>query len=256
MFYSFLYSILEDFTDNILYEYINIYSYNNTISTKYINLSAIKIKTRTKTQKEETKIRKNTKILTAIIAIIIIILSYQTITAYQNQQEQDNFYNTIQNTSQIENQSDTKVDTYRNQSTITTSQLNEITALTINTTTQEIDMLEELYNNTNNETLKNYTQIEIDRLTAEKHTYEFMQRNSIEYDQYKNGQIGSSKALSEIKENNKQISTYANMTDKKKIEAEEFLNHHQDIKQKFNQLNIDEDFMINQLEKDNISYVK
>ena len=69
------------------------------------------------------------------------------------------------------------------------------------------------------------------------------------YEQYQNGQIGASRTLSLIEDKNKEISDYSNKTSEYKLEADSFLSVHTDMKDKFNELGIDEDFLYDQIEE-------
>ena len=67
--------------------------------------------------------------------------------------------------------------------------------------------------------------------------------------------MGYSRALSLIEDNNQVISSYANKTSEYKVEADSFLSVHTDMKEKFNELGIDEDFLFDQIEEVKTEYI-
>ncbi|MBE6486918.1 MAG: hypothetical protein E7Z85_08780 [Methanosphaera stadtmanae] len=189
---------------------------------------------------------KNKKWLLIILLIIIIIpLTYFGISFLQEQ----TFYNGIKEISDIENITDADGDKLRNQTTPSNNDIIEYHIKSINTTSTEILMLQDLKSKVLNDEYTEFIDIQINRLNSENRTYTAMLDNSNIYEQFKNGQIGSSKALSLINDNNKEISTYSNKTSEYKAEADSFLSVHTDMKNKFNELGIDEDFLYDQIEE-------
>lgn len=189
---------------------------------------------------------KNKKWLLIILLIIIIIpLAYFGISFLQEQI----FYNGIKEISDIENITDAAGDVIRNQTTPSNEDYKEYHLKTINTTSTEILMLQDLKSKVFNDEYTEFIDIQINRLNSENRTYTAMVENSNIYDQYKNGEIGYSRALSLILDNNKEISTYSNKTSEYKAEADSFLSVHTDMKKKFNELGIDEDFLYDQIEE-------
>ena len=165
------------------------------------------------------------------------------------------FYNTIKEVSDIENKSDANNDILRNQTNPSVEDYVDYQIESINTTSNEILMLEDLKSKVFSEQYVEFIDIQINRLNSENRTYTAMLENGNIYEQYKNGQIGYSRALSLIEDNNQVISSYANKTSEFKVEADSFLSVHTDMKEKFNELGIDEDFLFDQIEEVKVEYV-
>ena len=196
--------------------------------------------------------RKRSKLIILILLIITIIpIAYFGISMY----EQHIFYDGIKQISDIENRTDAAGDVLRNQSTPSNTDIKQNLLESINTTSTEILMLQDLKTKVFNEDYKEFIDIQINRLNSENRTYTIMVENSDIYEQYKNGQIGSSKALSLINDKGEESTSYANKTSEYKVEADSFLSVHTDMKDKFNQLGIDEDFMYNQIEEVKTDYI-
>ena len=196
--------------------------------------------------------RKNKKLIILILFIIIIIpIAYFGISMF----EQQIFYDGIKQISDIENRTDAKGDVLRNQSTPSNKDIKEYTLESINTTSTEILMLQDLKTKVFNEDYKEFIDIQINRLNSENRTYTNMVELSDIYEQYKNGQMGYSRTLSLINDLNEEGSSYVNKTSEYKVEADSFLSVHTDMKDKFNQLGIDEDFMYNQIEEVKADYI-
>lgn len=193
-------------------------------------------------------VKKKRLIIIIILLLIIFPAAYVGISAYLHNVEVQTFYDGIKEISDIENSSDAEGDLLRNQSAPSNSDLKEVLIKTINTTSTEILMLQDLKTKVSNKSYTEFIDIQINRLNSENRTYTAMLDNSNTYEQYKNGQIGGSKTLSLIQDKNKEIDLYANKTANYKIDADSFLSVHTDMKEKFNQLGIDEDFMYNQIE--------
>ena len=193
-------------------------------------------------------VKKKRLIIIIILLLIIFPAAYVGISAYLHNVEVQTFYDGIKEICDIENSSDAEGDLLRNQSAPSNSDLKEVLIKTINTTSTEILMLQDLKTKVSNKSYTEFIDIQINRLNSENRTYTAMLDNSNTYEQYKNGQIGGSKTLSLIQDKNKEIDLYANKTANYKIDADSFLSVHTDMKEKFNQLGIDEDFMYNQIE--------
>lgn len=149
----------------------------------------------------------------------------------------------------MENKTDAAGDVIRNQTNLSNKDLNNYLTESINITSTEILMLQDLKTKISNESYQEYIDIQINRLNSENRTYTALQQNSNTYEEYKNGQIGASRTLSLINDKNKEIDSYANKTGEYKVESDSFLSTHTDMKEKFNELGIDEDFLINQIEE-------
>lgn len=193
--------------------------------------------------------RKNLIIILILLLIIIVPIVYFGFL------EESIFYNTIKEVSDIENKSDANNDILRNQTNPSVEDYVDYQIESINTTSNEILMLEDLKSKVFSEQYVEFIDIQINRLNSENRTYTAMLENGNIYEQYKNGQIGYSRALSLIEDNNQVISSYADKTSEFKVEADSFLSVHTDMKEKFNELGIDEDFLFDQIEEVKIEYV-
>lgn len=61
--------------------------------------------------------------------------------------------------------------------------------------------------------------------------------------------------MSLINDKGNEVSSYSNKTGEYKVEADSFLSVHTDMKDKFNELAIDEDFLYNQIEEVKSEYI-
>lgn len=170
--------------------------------------------------------------------------------------EEQTFYNGIKEISDLENKSDAAGDVIRNQTTPSNKDIKQYELDSINTTSTEILMLQDLKSKVFKNEYKEFIDIQINRLTCENRTYTIMVDQSNIYEQYQNGEIGASRALSLIEDKNEEISTYANKTSSYKADADTFLSVHKDMKQRFNELGIDEDFLYDQIEEVKTEYIK
>ena len=193
--------------------------------------------------------RKNKIILLILLLIIIVPIVYFGFL------EESIFYNTIKEVSDIENKSDAVNDVLRNQTNPSVEDYVDYQSESVNTTSNEILMLQGLKSIVFSEPYVEYIDIQINRLNCENRTYSAMLENGNIYEQYKNGQMGYSRALSLIEDNNQVISSYANKTSEYKVEADSFLSVHTDMKEKFNELGIDEDFLFDQIEEVKTEYI-
>ena len=193
--------------------------------------------------------RKNKIILLILLLIIIVPIVYFGFL------EESIFYNTIKEVSDIENKSDAVNDVLRNQTNPSVEDYVDYQIESVNTTSNEILMLQGLKSIVFSEPYVEYIDIQINRLNCENRTYSAMLENGNIYEQYKNGQMGYSRALSLIEDNNQVISSYANKTSEYKVEADSFLSVHTDMKEKFNELGIDEDFLFDQIEEVKNEYI-
>ncbi len=203
--------------------------------------------------------KKKTKIILIIVILLVIIVPACVMfyNNYQYEQDQKNFNNTIKEVSDMENQSDinTQNNIDSNYSVSASAYLNDCENKS-KIMDNEINMLQNLSSNTNNKTYEEYISIQIDRLNAEKSVCSSEIDLTHHYEQYKNGEISTSSALSKMKDDDEQISRYVNQTENKKDESQQFLTKHPDLKKTLENLKIDEDFMVNQIEDSNISTVK
>lgn len=198
----------------------------------------------------------NRKVILLIVVLIIIIpLAYIGISGYLQQLEEQTFYDTIKNVSDIENKSDIENMKIINQSSASREEMTTYINNSINAINQEVELLSDLKNKVSNESYKEYIDIEISRLNSENRTNNIMQDYIDVYNQYKNGEIGSSHALSLINDYNQEITSYSNATNQYKVESDTFLSKHPDIRNKFNELGIDEDFMYNEIQEVNVNHI-
>ena len=193
--------------------------------------------------------KRNKLIIMVLLIIIIAPLAYIGISGYLHDLEVQTFYNGIKNISDVENKSDANGDIIRNQTAPSNKDIKEYTLESINTTSKEVLMLQDLKSKLSNESYIEFIDIQINRLNSENRTYTTMLEGSDIYEQYQNGQIGASRTLSLIEDKNKEISDYSNKTSEYKLEADSFLSVHTDMKDKFNELGIDEDFLYDQIEE-------
>lgn len=189
------------------------------------------------------------------IIILILLLIILIPIVYFGFLEESIFYNTIKEVSDIENKSDAINDNLRNQTNPSVEDYVDYQIESINTTSNEILMLQDLKSKVFSEQYVEFIDIQINRLNSENRTYTAMLENGNIYEQYKNGQIGYSRALSLIEDNNQVISSYSNKTSEYKVEADSFLSVHTDMKQKFDELGIDEDFLYDQIEEVKVEYI-
>jgi len=71
----------------------------------------------------------------------------------------------------------------------------------------------------------------------------------------KTEKIGASKMSSLIEDKRGEMEDYSNKTSEYKIESDSFLSTHQDMKKKFDEIEIDEDFLYNQIEEVNVDNI-
>lgn len=190
-----------------------------------------------------------------ILIILLLIVSVIAVVLAAHYIEEQIFYDTIKQVSDLENKSDIENNKLNSQTSISNKEANESTLKSINTTSEEILMLQDLKTKVFNKSYLEYIDIEINRLTCENKTYSTFIDDSNIYEQYKNGEIESSRALSLINDHNEEANTYTDKVKEYKVESDAFLSRHTDMKEKFNQLGIDEDFMSNQIEEVNVEYI-
>ncbi|MBQ6220351.1 MAG: hypothetical protein IJJ47_11510 [Methanosphaera sp.] len=193
--------------------------------------------------------KRNKLIIMVLLIIIIAPLAYIGISGYLHDLEVQTFYNGIKNISDVENKSDANGDIIRNQTAPSNKDIKEYTLESINTSSEEVLMLQDLKSKLSNKSYIEFIDIQINRLNSENRTYTTMLEGCDIYEQYQNGQIGASRTLSLIEDKNKEINDYGNKTSEYKLEADSFLSVHSDMKDKFNELGIDEDFLYDQIEE-------
>ena len=180
-----------------------------------------------------------------IIAICIIIpVSVVAYNNYQYNKEQADFNNTIKKVSDMENKTDIQAYDTFSKSSVTTAQSIAVHIEDNKTGTEEIAILQNLSNTMTNETLKNYTNLEIERLTSEHKIWVA----EIEYCQAIDNYYNGNGSISQVTKKGNEIDTYANSTVNKKIEVEQYLARNPELKNRLTQMGIDEDFIIDQSE--------
>lgn len=193
---------------------------------------------------------KKNKVIILILAVIIVIpVAYFGISGYLHDLEEQTFYDGIKEISDIENKTDAAGDVIRNQTSPSNKDLIDYDVESINTTSTEILMLQDLKSKVSNESYIEFIDIQLNRLNSENRTYTSMLEGSTFYEQYRNGQLGASRAISLMNDKTKEVDSYSDKTSEYKIEADSFLSVHTDMKEKFNELGIDEDFLYDQIEE-------
>lgn len=182
----------------------------------------------------------------SIIIIVALFLVVSLIFAFGYFEEQ-NFYNSIKKISDLENSSDAEMDVIRQKTYPSNDDVREFSIKSINTTSEEILMLQDLKKQVFKQEYVEYIDIQLNRLNSENRTYTSLLDTCDVYDKYKNGEMGYSEALSLINQN--KDNGYTEMVGEYKVESDIFLSSHSDMKDKFNELGIDEDFMFNQTEE-------
>ena len=191
------------------------------------------------------------KIFILLILFLIILIPI----VYFGFLEESIFYNTIKEVSDIENKSDAESDVLRSQYNPSLSDIKEDTLRSIDVTSEEILMLQDLKSKVFSEPYVEFIDIQINRLNSENRTYTAMVESSNVYQQYRDGEMGNSQAVSLIEDKNSEIDLYSNKTSEYKVDADSFLSVHMDMKEKFDELGIDEDFLFNQIEEVKAEYV-
>lgn len=188
--------------------------------------------------------RQKYKILIIVLIVILIPAGFYGLMTLMNNMEQENFYNTIKNVSDNENITDGPIS-----ETIMDKNLNITKAIDAEvgnskTLNSSIATLKELNESLRNDTLKEYVNIEIRRMQEEVKVADKVIKYAYELRDYNNGKISSSEMLSHYNQYEKDIAKLGTRVDDAKTDAMEFLTAHPDMKEKFDELGIDEDFMI------------
>ncbi|MCI5867290.1 MAG: hypothetical protein SOZ23_02715 [Methanosphaera sp.] len=188
--------------------------------------------------------RQKYKILIIVLIVILIPAGFYGLMTLMNNMEQENFYNTIKNVSDNENITDGPIS-----ETIMDKNLNITKAIDAEvgnskTLNSSIATLKELNESLRNDTLKEYVNIEIRRMQEEVKVADKVIKYAYELRDYNNGKISSSEMLSYYNQYEKDIAKLGTRVDDAKTDAMEFLTAHPDMKEKFDELGIDEDFMI------------
>ena len=199
---------------------------------------------------------KNKKIIISVLIIIFAIALVYFGMGYMQKLEQQTFYDTIKNVSDLENETDIENDKIHKQTSASTEDVKKKEIDSINTTSEEIMILQDLKNKVSNESYLEYIDIQLDRLNSENQTYRIMLESTEVYEQYQSGKMTNSQALSLIHDKTDEMDTYIDKVKEAKVQSDTFLNKHTDMKDKFNQIGIDEDFLFNQIEEVNTENIK
>ncbi len=170
--------------------------------------------------------KRNKLILIILVIIIAIPLAYFAISGYLHDLEEQTFYDGIKEISDIENKTDSDGVGLMNQTSPALKDVQEYEIESINTTSNEILMLQDLKTKVSNQSYLEFIDIQINRLNSENRTYTAMLEASKIYEQYQNGQIGTSRVVSLIEDKNKEINSYSDKTSEYKVEADSFLSVH------------------------------
>lgn len=189
---------------------------------------------------------KKRSILTIILVLILIPVVYFTTTTIMNNMEQENFYNTIKEVSDAENKTDIVIAEVIQNNTPTDNLTFYLKYYESNTRTlnESIRKLKDLNKSIHNETLKEYLDIEITRMQDEVESNGYMFSATNKTIEVLEGNIPVLSSYNEIMSNYNKSNETNIQIDRDKQKAEDFLNKHPDIKHKFEELKIDEDFMI------------
>ena len=114
----------------------------------------------------------------------------------------------------------------------------------IKTMNNSINTLKDLNKSLHNETSKEYVNLEITRMEDEKTHWKTLYKEYEVLENYYHGKAPYSESYQKIKELNDEVNKTGTIVDHDKEKAEEFLEDHPDIKNRFEKLGIDEDFMI------------
>lgn len=189
--------------------------------------------------------KKKIKIILVIILIFLIMIGgYFSINAYMSNAEEKNFNETIKNISDIENESDVYLDKETNVSSIKASELSNIWNHVANDSKVENEMLMNLSNSTSNETIKGYIDLQVERTDLEIKAWQEEIKLCNDYVAFGRGDASSSQVV----EHSDNIKDYVSDVRDKKIESERYLNDNPDLKKRLSDLNIDEDFLVYQVE--------
>lgn len=120
---------------------------------------------------------------------------------------------------------------------------------------EEIIILQSFDDKSDNDTLKDYINLEIKRLTSEKEAFDYLIRDMENYNRYKNKSITKDYALGVSNQNTMELERISNNTFGIKSECEYYLNKHPDIKEVLVNLNVDDDFYANNIQYSNITRI-
>ncbi|AWX32146.1 hypothetical protein [Methanosphaera sp. BMS] len=194
-------------------------------------------------------------ILLLIIFLMIIVLGFINIGLISSNNSQSEFNRTVSQASSIENISDMEFAKYYNKSITTSDESIDVFKNKTNYINEEILILQSFDDKSGNDTLKDYVNLEIKRLTSEKEAFDYLVRDMENYNRYKNKSITKDYALGVSNQNTMELERISNNTFGIKSECEYYLNMHPDIKEVLVNLNVDDDFYANNIQYSNITRI-
>ena len=194
-------------------------------------------------------------ILLLIIFLMIIVLGFINIGLISSNNSQSEFNRTVSQASSIENISDMEFAKYYNKSITTSDESINVFKNKTNYINEEIIILQSFDGKSDNDTLKDYVNLEIKRLTSEKEAFDYLVRDMENYNRYKNKSITEEYALGVSNQNTMELERISNNTFGIKNECEYYLNMHPDIKEVLVNLNVDDDFYANNIQYSNITRI-
>ena len=194
-------------------------------------------------------------ILLLIIFLMIIVLGFINIGLISSNNSQSEFNRTVSQASSIENISDMEFAKYYNKSITTSDESIVVFKNKTNYINEEIIILQSFDDKSDNDTLKDYINLEIKRLTSEKEAFDYLVRDMENYNRYKNKSITKDYALGVSNQNTMELERISNNTFGIKSECEYYLNTHPDIKEVLVNLNVDDDFYANNIQYSNITRI-
>ena len=194
-------------------------------------------------------------ILLLIIFLMVIVLGFINIGLISSNNSQSEFNRTVSQASSIENISDMEFAKYYNKSITTSDESINVFKNKTNYINEEIIILQSFDDKSDNDTLKDYINLEIKRLTSEKEAFDYLVRDMENYNRYKNKSITKDYALGVSNQNTMELERISNNTFGIKSECEYYLNTHPDIKEVLVNLNVDDDFYANNIQYSNITRI-
>ncbi len=190
-----------------------------------------------------------------IIFFLIIVLGFINIGLISSNNSQSEFNRTVSQASSIENISDMEFAKYYNKSITTSDESISVFKNKTKYIDEEILILQSFDDKSGNDTLKDYVNLEIKRLTSEKEAFDYLIRDMENYNRYKNKSITEEHALGVSNQNTMELERISNNTFSIKNECEYYLNTHPDIREVLINLNVDDDFYANNIQYSNITRI-
>lgn len=194
-------------------------------------------------------------IILLIIFLLIIVLGFVNIGLISSNNNLNEFNNTLRQASTIENISDIEFQKYYNKSVTSSEDSISVFKNKTGHIDEEITVLQSFKDNSNNDTLNDYIDLEIKRLTSEKEAFMYLIRDMENYNRYKNNSISYEQALIVSSENTLELEKITDNTFNIKSECEYYLNTHPDIKEVLINLNVDDDFYTINIQYSNITRI-